>query len=84
VIFAFGDHELDDQRFELFQGGRQVALQPKVLALLLYLVRNGQRVISKEELLKAVWSEAVVAEGSVARARVSRASPSATKAAAPA
>ena len=34
--------------------------QPKVLSLFLYLVRNRDRVVSKEELLDAVWSDAAV------------------------
>lgn len=55
VIFVFGRHELDEERMELRCDGRAVELQPKVLALLLFLARHHQRVVSKEEILEAIW-----------------------------
>jgi len=51
MIFAFGGHERDEQRLELDRGW-QVALQPRVLALLLCLVRNREGVVSKAEPLE--------------------------------
>jgi DNA-binding winged helix-turn-helix (wHTH) protein len=68
VIFAFGDYELDEERFELRRGESAVELQPKALELLLHLVRNREQVVSKAELLAAVWADSVVTDGSLARA----------------
>ena len=68
MIFFFADHELDEERFELRRDGRAVELQPKALELLLHLVRNRGRVVSKQELLGAVWPDASVTHGSLARA----------------
>jgi DNA-binding winged helix-turn-helix (wHTH) protein len=68
VIYAFSDCEVDIERQELRRRGSAVELQPKVLELLLYLIRNGERVVPKEELLAAVWPEAVVTDNSLARA----------------
>lgn len=68
MIFAFGRYELDEERFELRRDRRVVSLQPKALMLLLCLVRNSPRVVSKEELLGSVWPDAVVTDGSLARA----------------
>ena len=45
----FGDYELDLARFELRRAGLRVRVQPKVLDLLVYLVRNRERVVPKEE-----------------------------------
>ena len=68
MIFCFGEHELDEERFELRRGGTAVLLQPKVLELLLYLVRQRDRVVSKREILDAIWPDSVVTDGSIARA----------------
>jgi DNA-binding winged helix-turn-helix (wHTH) protein len=45
--------------------GAAVTLQPKALELLLYLVRNRDRVVAKDELLDEVWPDAVVTESSL-------------------
>jgi DNA-binding winged helix-turn-helix (wHTH) protein/tetratricopeptide (TPR) repeat protein len=68
MIFCFGEHELDEERFELRRGGTPVLVQPKVLELLLYLVRQSDRVVSKREILEAIWPDSVVTDGSIARA----------------
>ena len=68
MIFSFGDHELDENRFELRRHGSVVELQPKALELLLHLVRNRARVVSKREIFEAVWPDAAVTEGSLVRA----------------
>jgi predicted ATPase len=66
--FRFGDCVLDDDRFELVRGGRPVAVQPKVLELLLCLVRNHGRAVGKDELLGAVWPGVTTGETSLTRA----------------
>lgn len=65
---SFGEFELDEARFELRHCGRAVALQPKVLDLVLYLARNRERVVTKDELLDTVWKGTVVTEGSLSQA----------------
>lgn len=68
MIFCFGVHELDEERFELRREGCAVAVQPKALELLLHLVRNRERVVAQQEMLRAVWPDAAVTPGSLARA----------------
>lgn len=67
VIFAFGNFELDEGRWELRREGVRVSLQPKTLALLFYLVQARDRVVSKDELLERVWPDTVVTESSLSR-----------------
>jgi DNA-binding winged helix-turn-helix (wHTH) protein len=50
VVFRFGDHVLDIERRELRRGAEPVALEPQVFDLLVYLVRNRGRVVSKDDL----------------------------------
>jgi len=68
VTFEFGQFRLDELRRELCIGGREVALQPKTFDLLVYLVRNRSRVLSKDELLDAVWPGVTVTDNSLQRA----------------
>ena len=46
---------------------REVALRPKNFELLRYLVENPDRLVSKEELLKAIWPNVVVTDESLTR-----------------
>jgi predicted ATPase len=66
--FRFADCLLDAERFELHRGGRPIAVEPKVFELLLYLVRNHERAITKQELLDAVWPDTATTESSLTRA----------------
>lgn len=61
----FGGFTLDLARAELLRHGREVPLRPKTFALLAYLARNPSRVLSKQELLDAVWPGLVVTEDSL-------------------
>jgi len=67
VVFAFGNFELDEGRWELRREGVRVSLQPKTLTLLFYLVHARDRAVSKDELLQRVWRDAVVTESSLSR-----------------
>ncbi len=66
--YRFGDFELSEARFELARGGVALHVQPKVLDLLLYLVRHRDRAVPKAELLSAVWPDVVVSEASLDKA----------------
>jgi DNA-binding response OmpR family regulator len=54
MIFRFGRFELDEARRELRLGTRTMEMQPRIFDLLVYLVRNRERVRAKEELLSAI------------------------------
>ena len=66
--YGFGDHVLDEERFELRRCELAVEVQPKALSLLLYLVRHRDRVVGKQELFEAIWPGQHVTDGSLARA----------------
>jgi DNA-binding winged helix-turn-helix (wHTH) protein len=68
MIFAFDDHELDDQLFELRRAGVKVPVQPRVLDVLLLLVRRRDRVVLKVEMFEALWPGIAVSDASIARA----------------
>ena len=63
--FVFGDHVLDIERRELHRGGKPVPIGPQVLDLLLYLLRNRERVVSKDDLIASVWGGRIVSESTL-------------------
>jgi len=65
VIFRFGDHVLDIERRELRRGAEPVALEPQVFDLLVYLVRNRGRVVSKDDLIDSVWGGRIVSDSAL-------------------
>jgi predicted ATPase len=66
--FRFADCVLDSARFELWRAGQPVPVQPKVLDLLLFLLRERERTVTKQELLDAVWPSTATGESSLTRA----------------
>ena len=67
MIWRFGEFELDDERFALRQGDREVELRRRVFDVLRYLVAHRNRLVSKEELLENVWPDEVIQEAVVAQ-----------------
>src|SRR5436305_6386621 len=63
----FGPYRLDRDQRLLFRGAEIIPLAPRVYDTLLALVESGGRVADKEDLLKRVWHDAFVEEGSLAR-----------------
>ncbi len=66
--FEFGPFVLDHDARALRLKGREMALQPRVFDLLVYLVTHRARVVSKDELLDNVWPGVIVTDGSLQRA----------------
>jgi TolB-like protein len=65
VVFRFGYHVLDIERRELRRGAEPIALEPQVFDLLVYLVRNRERVVSKDDLIEGVWGGRIVSDSAL-------------------
>ena len=63
--FLFGEHVLDTARRELRRGGEQIAVEPQVFDLLVYLLENRERVVSRNDLLASVWGGRIVADATL-------------------
>lgn len=63
--FVFGDCVLDLDRRELARGAAVVAVGPQVFDLLAVLLRNHDRVVTKDELLETVWRGRTVSESTL-------------------
>ncbi|HYE43777.1 MAG TPA: winged helix-turn-helix domain-containing protein [Caulobacteraceae bacterium] len=65
MSFSFADCRLDPVRRELTRAGEAVPVGPQVFDLLLYLVAHRERVVSKDDLLEAVWGGRIVSESTI-------------------
>jgi DNA-binding winged helix-turn-helix (wHTH) protein/tetratricopeptide (TPR) repeat protein len=66
-FYRFGPFDLDPDQRALRRDGKKIALPPKAIDLLLYLVQNPLRPLTKEELLRAVWPDSFVEEGNLSQ-----------------
>ena len=62
MVLAFGQYRLDIERRELRCGADLADLEPKAFDLLVFLVQNCDRVVSKDDLLQALWQGRIVSE----------------------
>jgi TolB-like protein len=65
VRFLFAGYTLDTDRRELRRGDDVVAVEPQVFDLLVYLVQNRDRVVSKDDLIAAVWHNRIVSDSTL-------------------
>ena len=62
---VFGEFELDPGKCELRRGSQRIELTPKAYDLLVLLARNANRLVAKEEIIKALWPDRFVEESNL-------------------
>lgn len=69
TIYEFGEFRLDAESRRLFvrETGALVALQPKAFELLLFLIESRGEILTKSEILEAVWAESFVEEANLSQ-----------------
>jgi TolB-like protein len=63
--YLFEDYAIDTDRRELRRGADVVPLAPQVFDLLEYLIRNRERVVSKDDLIAAIWHGRIVSDSAL-------------------
>jgi len=63
--FLFDNHALDTDRRELHRGSERIAVEPQVFDLLVYLVQNCDRVVSKDDLIASIWHGRIVSDSTL-------------------
>jgi len=66
LLFLFDDVAVDTDRRELRRGGDLRPVEPQVFDLLEFLIRNRDRVVSRDDLLAAIWNGRIVSESTLA------------------
>ena len=65
MIYRFEDFSLDTARRELRQREALVAVEPQVFDMLRFLIEARERVVSRDDLLEAVWHGRIVSEATL-------------------
>jgi DNA-binding winged helix-turn-helix (wHTH) protein len=66
VKYSFGEYGLDTDRRELRRGSELVSIGPQGFDVLIYLISNRERVVSKDDLIGAVWRGRTVSDSTLA------------------
>ena len=74
MLYRFGHCSVDTSRLELWRAGQRIALEPQVLAVLVHLIENRDRVVPRDEILRRVWGDRIVSDSALSvRVRMARA-----------
>lgn len=63
--FCFGNFELEPDLFELRKNGKTVLLEPQALELLLLLVQNAGKLVTKDEIFNKIWDNRIVSDSAL-------------------
>jgi DNA-binding winged helix-turn-helix (wHTH) protein/TolB-like protein len=66
--YRFDDFVVDPEAWRLSRGGQEIHLKPVVLKLLIYLIANRGRLVTREELMDTVWGDTVISEAALTKA----------------
>jgi TolB-like protein len=66
--YVFDDFEVDADRFELRRKGSPLPVEPLVFDLILFMARNPNRVLTRDEVIEAVWQGRTVSDATISSA----------------
>ena len=67
-MYRFDDFLADPETWRLSRGGQEIHLEPVVLELLIYLIANRERLVTRQELMDTVWGDTVISESALTKA----------------
>jgi TolB-like protein/DNA-binding winged helix-turn-helix (wHTH) protein len=67
LVFSFADVEVREREFSVIKAGEVLTVEPKAFRVLLFLLRRPHTLVTKDELLDAVWNDVSVSENSLTR-----------------
>src|SRR5262245_28079340 len=65
LLYLCEDYGLDTDRRELYRATSLISVEPKVFDLLVYVIRNREHVISRDDLIATIWSGRIVSESAL-------------------
>ena len=63
--YQFNSFEIDTLQFKLFFAGKAKAIEPKDFDLIVYLIKNRHRTVTREEIFNAVWQGQIVCDSTL-------------------
>ena len=67
-MYRFDDFLVDPKTWRLSRDGQEIHLEPVVLNLLIYLIENRERLVTRQELMDTVWGDTVISESALTKA----------------
>jgi TolB-like protein/DNA-binding winged helix-turn-helix (wHTH) protein/Flp pilus assembly protein TadD len=67
-VYRFDDFLADPETWRLTRDGQEIHLEPVVLKLLIYLIANRTRLVTRQELMDTVWGDTVISESALTKA----------------
>jgi TolB-like protein/DNA-binding winged helix-turn-helix (wHTH) protein len=68
LVYRFDNFEVDPEAWRLTRGGKEIRLDPVVLKLLIHLIANHGRLVTRQELMDTVWGDTVISEAALTKA----------------
>ena len=68
LVYRFEDFVVDPETWRLSRAGKEIHLKPIVLELLIYLIANRGRLVTRQELMDTVWGDTVISESALTKA----------------
>lgn len=65
MLYRFAEFEIDVSQQELRRQGSSVRIEPQVFDLIVHLVRNRDRIVSKDELIERIWNGRIISEAAL-------------------
>jgi len=65
MAYQFGNCEINPVAFEFSQAGQRIKVEPQVLELLLLLIENRDRIVTKDEIVEKVWNGRIVSDAAI-------------------
>ncbi len=65
MIYKFNSIEIDTKNYRLLDNGKEMAVEPQVFNLIVFLIENKQNVVSRDEILDKLWQGRVVSDTSI-------------------
>ena len=65
MIYRFGRFSIDPENYRLCLEGQAQTVEPQVFGVLAYLIENRDRIVTRDELINAVWDGRIVSDGTL-------------------
>jgi len=65
MYFRFKNFTVDAERFEIRQNDELIKAEPQVIELLIFLIKNRERLVSKEDIFETIWKDRVVSDSAI-------------------
>src|SRR5712671_5790768 len=65
MIYSVGSYLIDKDRFEIRRDGENVAVEPQVFDLLLLLLENRDRIVTRDEIIEKIWKGRFISDSAI-------------------